>query len=243
MPWIDKENYLSNYNNLKRKYNKSRANLIGRERRKSFSEERNHLKSGVSNSPLPCFIKITFPLLQLSRDNRITPAEKFPYYSSKKPRECERVCAHNWRNYGCCSLNNKRAKDERKKERKENESLSFSLSFLPSSFETAFVEEKGQVGKRRFKANAILDIRFPVRSLFPAFLFTFFLCVVSLIARSGLENYLPLPRALRRGKRERKERNERGEKLVLVAEWRTFLARELFNVSSTGTGNDVEWRD
>lgn len=23
MPWIDKENYLSNYNNLKRKYNKS----------------------------------------------------------------------------------------------------------------------------------------------------------------------------------------------------------------------------
>lgn len=99
------------------------------------------------------------------------------------------------------------------------------------------------MGKRRFKANAILDIRFPVRSLFPTFLFTFFLCVVSLIARSGPENYLPLPRALRRGKKERRERNERGEKLVLVAEWRTFLARELFNVSSTGTGNDVEWRD
>lgn len=125
MPRIDKKNHPSN-NNLKRKYNKSRANLIGRERRKSFSEERNHLKSGVSNSPLPCFIKITFPLLQLSRDNRITPAEKFPYYSSKKPRECERVCAHNWRNYGCCSLNNKRAK----KERKTN--LYHSLSLFPS---------------------------------------------------------------------------------------------------------------
>lgn len=129
---------------------------------------------------------------------------------------------------------------ERKKERKTN--LYHSLSLFPS-FETAFVEERRQVGKRRFKANAILDIRFPVRSLFPAFLFTFFLCVVSLIARSGPENYLPLPRALRRGKKERRERNERGEKLVLVAEWRTFLARELFNVSSTGTGNDVEWRD
>lgn len=206
MPRIDKKNHPSNYNNLKRKYNKSWANLIGRERRKSFSEERNHLKSGVSNSPLPCFIKITFPLLQLSRDNRITPAEKFPYYSSKKPRECERVCAHNWRNYGCCSLNNKRAKDERKKERKTN--LYHSLSLFPS-FETAFVEERRQVGKRRFKANAILDIRFPVRSLFPAFLFTFFLCVVSLIARSGPENYLPLPRALRRGKKEREERGTR----------------------------------
>lgn len=204
MPRIDKKNHPSNYNNLKRKYNKSRANLIGRERRKSFSEERNHLKSGVSNSPLPCFIKITFPLLQLSRDNRITPAEKFPYYSSKKPRECERVCAHNWRNYGCCSLNNKRAK----KERKTNLYHSLSLSLFPS-FETAFVEERGQVGKRRFKANAILDIRFPVRSLFPAFLFTFFLCVVSLIALSGPENYLPLPRALRRGKKEREERGTR----------------------------------
>lgn len=161
MPWIDKENYLSNYNNLKRKYNKSWANLIGRERRKSFSEERNHLKSGVSNSPLPCFIKITFPLLQLSRDNRITPAEKFPYYSSKKPRECERVCAHNWRNYGCCSLNNKRAKDERKKERKTNLYHSLSLSFPPLSRpRLSKRRDKWGSGGSRQMQSSILDSLF-----------------------------------------------------------------------------------
>lgn len=159
----------------------------------------------------------------------------------------------------CCSLNNKRAKDGgRKKEREGNGSLSLSpFSLLPSPLFRVCRSAAKRGGKEESRGSrqmqsSILDSLF---ALYSQSFFSRSSCVVSLIARSRLwpENYLPtsrnffpLPRALRGGKRwKRNERmggKRRGESSRFAAQ-RTFLARELFNVSSTGTGNDVEWRD
>lgn len=158
----------------------------------------------------------------------------------------------------CCSLNNKRAKDgEREKERGTDLYRSLPFSLLPSPLFRVCRSAAKRGGKEESRGSrqmqsSILDSLF---ALYSQSFFSRSSCVVSLIARSRLwpENYLPtsrnffpLPRALRGGKRwKRNERmggKRRGESSRFAAQ-RTFLARELFNVSSTGTGNDVEWRD